>query len=640
MYCFPYPKGADVAPLRVPYVAGTCKYSLTGPYTFDTFYETALPDKLRNILSPETRSPIVRELLPLLLPPSPSVIQAWLFFGLASEALGRDVAHQEFFESHQQAIDLRIPGWFWSELKARWKHLRDTTSSSIYRQKQEHLRKCYDFAMKLVGVQDSKKENAQEDGSQLPCILLSVHMLLYLISNIFVSAKLLRTDFRLKSTQLLVERMVVENGWCRKRLNFLDSIRLFYPALYFMASFRPPGVQTDSHRSCTATKCHVTTGLAQPLHRTPGCQCQDIHVPLEQVLNIVAAGGIPLIRITRLQSSGDFQLEVVPYTRALKFVAISHVWADRQFGSAENSLPSCQVEYLDSTIAQLPPNLHSDDSSEFGYLRLYHLLRQVLEGRSSTPSSPIMPSRAFEYFWLDTFCIPQDPEHSDLKNKAIGSMNLIYAAAANTLVFDSALQKLDAGQLPSSLVIYGRPTFYAPNDEALLDVTAHICASNWMGRAWTLQEAVLSGHLVFPLKGSLAFLRVLRPRFDKGLSMSEFANYLIEQVHGWLDPDMEAHIRDDSPQPGGHEPMWNHVRHNILKFAETSLNVEEHRNYARGTVSVTSRQVLGRMNDTNQTFAGGSSSAIRQRSHTSPVKNYDHDTGLTSHSDEYVWNER
>jgi hypothetical protein len=63
-------------------------------------------------------------------------------------------------------------------------------------------------------------------------------------------------------------------------------------------------------------------------------------------------------------------------------------------------------------------------------------------------------------------------------------MNLIYAAAAQTLVFDSGLQKLDAGQRPSSLAHGGRPAYYAPADKNLVDVLAHLCASNWMGRAW------------------------------------------------------------------------------------------------------------------------------------------------------------
>ncbi len=88
-------------------------------------------------------------------------------------------------------------------------------------------------------------------------------------------------------------------------------------------------------------------------------------------------------------------------------------------------------------------------------------------------------------------------------------MNLIYATASHTFVFDKGLQALDAGRRPASLAHGGRPTYYSPQDENLLDVVAYIYASNWMGRAWTLQEGILSGHIVFPLHGSLAYLKLL-----------------------------------------------------------------------------------------------------------------------------------
>src|SRR5947209_15868546 len=106
---------------------------------------------------------------------------------------------------------------------------------------------------------------------------------------------------------------MLKNGWCRKRLNFVESIRMFYPAFYFMSSFQPPQGKNEDHQSCTPAKCYVTTGLVEPFHRTDGCQCQDVRVPLEQVLRIVAAGGIPLIRIGR-SPSGEFSHGVVPYT--------------------------------------------------------------------------------------------------------------------------------------------------------------------------------------------------------------------------------------------------------------------------------------------------------------------------------------
>jgi hypothetical protein len=108
--------------------------------------------------------------------------------------------------------------------------------------------------------------------------------------------------------------------------------------------------------------------------------------------------------------------------------------------------------------------------------------------KKANPSGTIKPPvYSYQLFWLDTFCIPQDTQHADLKRKAIDSMNLIYAAAWQTIVFDASLQKFDAGKRPNSLIrgIRGEDaSFYSPACHNLPDVLAQICASNWMGRAW------------------------------------------------------------------------------------------------------------------------------------------------------------
>ncbi|KAF2807469.1 uncharacterized protein BDZ99DRAFT_523082 [Mytilinidion resinicola] len=202
-----------------------------------------------------------------------------------------------------------------------------------------------------------------------------------------------------------------------------------------MSPFRPPRALDEDHRECTATKCSIKGGLLQPFHRTADCQCHDVSVPLEQVTTIVAEGGIPLIRITR-PLSGGLELEVVPYGRTSLFTAVSHVWADRQFGSAMNALPECQVEYLDSVLAALPRDV------EHWHLRDWY---QKMLSSSGSVDGIEPPSRTHYLFWLDAFCIPQDTQHDDLKHKAIEWVNLIYAAAWHTLVFDAGLQKLDAG---------------------------------------------------------------------------------------------------------------------------------------------------------------------------------------------------
>ena len=94
------------------------------------------------------------------------------------------------------------------------------------------------------------------------------------------------------------------------------------------------------------------------------------------------------------------------------------------------------IDYLNSVLTALP--------------RIGVRIRDMLPNRwrsptalpdpssTSDPSTP--PEERSECFWLDTFCIPQGSEHADLKNRAIGSMNPMYAAAAQTVVFDSALQ--------------------------------------------------------------------------------------------------------------------------------------------------------------------------------------------------------
>ena len=555
-YCFPYPQDSDVPPLRVPYVATTHRYSIDGPYTFESFYNSRFPNDIQNLLrqAPASMASKYRVSKLQVRPPPASIIQAWLFFGLASEALGRDVAHDEFLEDN--AIDLRMPSWFWSEFVSSWIRLRDDLPQQEYEQKVQQLNLCCTSANCFLGALDldlarHPTDPPRYDGnSPLGVVLLSVHMLLYLISGSEIpgSPQVLRSGFGYRSTDLLIQRMTSEGGWCRKRVNVVESPGLSYPTLYFLSSVRPRRANKEYHQSCTPRSCLVRTGLVEPLHRTPGCGCRDVPVPLEPVLKIVGGGGIPLIRI-RQSPPGDFRLEVVPYARMLRFAAISHVWADRQLGSTKNALPTCQVEHLASILASLPQKSGAYEG----------LLPTFI--RSPKPSELSRNASNEWYFWLDTFCIPQKDEHSQLRNQAIGSMNLIYTEATETLGLDHALQTFDAGQQPHSLRLAGPPTFYAPADENLLDVTAQICASNWMGRSWTLQEGVLSWGLVFSLKGSFAFLRMLTPTAHDQL--------LFLPIDHW--------------ERKGKELMWIRVNDEMLSFTKASLNVDEHSIYARGS---------------------------------------------------------
>jgi hypothetical protein len=471
-YCFPYPQNSDVVPLRAPYVA-TTQYTLGGPSTFVNFFINARAHSAE--LHPAANSTTgLRGTQARPRSNLASMIQSWLFFGLASEALVRNVAHAEFTERNavgtsDLSIDIRIPLWFWEELNLRWIGFEDMIRTPQYERAQKSVKRCLQCTKLMLEALDL---HIGED-TELGAVVLSVHMLLYVLSSHFGDTTVSMSSLNSASTQTLIQRML-GNGWCRKRLNFINIYQMFYPVLYFMSSFRPPHGKDDNHRLCTAAKCGVATGLLQPLHRTADCQCDDIHVPVDQVCKIVAANDIPLIRITR-SSSGEIALEVVPYMGKNRFIAISHVWADRQFGSATNALPRCQVEYLDSVLATLPGKDASWHVREWCYKKF---------SPSGDIDSLAPHVRAWPLFWLDSFCIPQAAQHSDLRYRAINFMNFIYAAASQTLVFDSSLQNFNAGKQPMQLFNLGRPTYYGPQRKNLQDLLAHICASNWMGRAW------------------------------------------------------------------------------------------------------------------------------------------------------------
>lgn len=136
-----------------------------------------------------------------------SAIQSWLFFGVASEALGRNIRQEEFAGSDPDgphlSIDLRIPQWYWQELKARWDELDDSLTAAEFEAKRVQLRKIYESAQMTVIYMDLLANTLDDD--KLTEILLSMHMLLYLVAYVVDSKtlKVSHTTTSLASTKLL-----------------------------------------------------------------------------------------------------------------------------------------------------------------------------------------------------------------------------------------------------------------------------------------------------------------------------------------------------------------------------------------------------------------------------------------------------
>ena len=214
MFCFPYPRDTDVESIRVPLIART-QYSITGRTTFSDFFKREVDAERQKIKAAESDRQERNNLsLSHLLAPA---IQSWLFFGIASEALGRNIRHEEFAgadpDGPHLSVDLRIPEWYWWELKARWDELGDSLSAAEFEAKKAQLKKIYENAQTLVIYIDHVADGLDDD--KLTEILLSIHMLLYLVAYVLDSntLKFTQTTTGLASTKLLKRRMV-KNGWC------------------------------------------------------------------------------------------------------------------------------------------------------------------------------------------------------------------------------------------------------------------------------------------------------------------------------------------------------------------------------------------------------------------------------------------
>ena len=55
-------------------------------------------------------------------------------------------------------------------------------------------------------------------------------------------------------------------------------------------------------------------------------------------------------------------------------------------------------------------------------------------------------------FWMDTFCIPIEPQLQGLRNRCIGQMRRIYKSAAAVVTLDTDLQRLSSDAKPTEVL--------------------------------------------------------------------------------------------------------------------------------------------------------------------------------------------
>ncbi|KKY24098.1 putative het domain [Phaeomoniella chlamydospora] len=268
------------------------------------------------------------------------------------------------------------------------------------------------------------------------------------------------------------------NGWCPSEINILRRDFEINEIIY--ASQMPRFGDRNKHLACNPDHCNaanIDDATYQTQHH-PQCkdfdQCPELAVDYDLVCNILQAGETPLIMAT--QTGDSLSLNVVPSTipngpfagQKLSYICFSHVWAHGLGNSKRNALPSCQMQAL-------------------------HRYTYPILGIRARQSDV-----RISFFWIDTLCVPVQPEHAHLRKKAIAAMADVYSQARHVLVIDEALARTSLKRFEEDLMSREVGATLAASASVInqKELTFAIILSDWWRRLWTLQEGLLTNSLL------------------------------------------------------------------------------------------------------------------------------------------------
>ena len=404
-------------------------------------------------------------------------VQTWLFFGLLSAVLEREVTIAEYTRTDSSGILLIDTSCLLHDL-GEWvvylKHQSRSSCQEIERRISHYMHMSFRVLAaleKMTEVEEEpglfylrEKSDRAEDfqGILPPTVDISIKLLLDAITSAPRIPNLILLDLPNQwSSNRFLRMKLRDAGYCP---HIIAQMKL--PLLCYASLIKPKGRVVDHKKSCTVQKCvaNNVSGVWLPDHVESGCECAMVSFDMKEVVRILKRGGIPLVG-SSFDSAGH--LTVIEGDPSKSYTAISHVFADGLGNTEANALPLCQVERIRKLVFTLPR--HDFLEAQFG-LELGANIRAL--GDDSMP------------FWIDTLCVPVESVSKAVRRLAIKEMRKVYQDAANVLVLDRSLQQSDGN---------------ASATECLF----RTITSTWCSRLWTLQEANLASEIHFVFKGKL-----------------------------------------------------------------------------------------------------------------------------------------
>ncbi|KAK8112880.1 hypothetical protein PG984_013406 [Apiospora sp. TS-2023a] len=254
-------------------------------------------------------------------------------------------------------------------------------------------------------------------------------------------------------------------GWCPSDTSM--ALEQFSPAAqYYASSFKRIAVRdhsTCSSEACVASQIDVSTYITK--HTEPACECTGSGPPVEELVEIIESGRIPLLLLKSTKEG--VSIRVRAYKPGCRYVAFSHVWSDGLGNPRLNQFPMCQFMRIRSLLDELDAL-----TSTLSLVNKGHASR--LWGRQLGVTMP---------FWIDTLCIPVGPHYEAQRSRAISLMKDTYANAYQVLILDAELEATPMRDVSEMMM--------------------RISLSGWMRRLWTLQEGVLATRMYVKFKDGI-----------------------------------------------------------------------------------------------------------------------------------------
>lgn len=229
--------------------------------------------------------------------------------------------------------------------------------------------------------------------------------------------------------------------------------------LFFATMLKRPFSDKLSHKECSNERClalQTSDENYETKHLNNCSNCRNIDIDQKKICNILWYGSTPVIYVKTTENEELSRVRIVDFNaNSLEYIAISHVWAHGLGNPKKSALPSCQVMRLHSLIGKLSYSIN----------------------KKPQPFA----------FWIDTLCIPVDPELKEFRNLAISRLDGIFRRARQVLVLDADLQRCS-----------GRGNN--------MELAIRIAYSGWMRRLWTLFEAVVAEETANAAKVDVQFL--------------------------------------------------------------------------------------------------------------------------------------